>query len=78
MGKNKGPGVKGRNVEVRNDNIEGALRKLDKIIKEEKVLKELKQRRYYEKPGDKKRRKHEQAVKRLNKKLQAEKKNNPW
>jgi small subunit ribosomal protein S21 len=44
-------------VEVRNGNLEKALRVLKKKIMKEGLLKEMKQKQYYEKPSDKRVRK---------------------
>ena len=44
-------------VEVRNGNLEKAMRVLKKKILKEGILKEINQRQYYEKPSDKRVRK---------------------
>lgn len=44
-------------VEVRNGNLEKALRVLKKKVMKEGLLKEMKQKQYYEKPSDKRVRK---------------------
>jgi len=44
-------------VEVRNGNLEKALRVLKKKIMKEGLMKEMKQKQYYEKPSDKRVRK---------------------
>jgi len=44
------------NVKVFNNNVEKAIRVLKKKMLKEGVIKELKQRRYYEKPSEKKQR----------------------
>jgi small subunit ribosomal protein S21 len=48
-------------VEVRNNNMDRALRVLKRKLIEEGVFKELQERRFYEKPSDRKRRKRRAA-----------------
>ena len=43
-------------VEVRNNNIEGALKKFKRKVKESGLMVELRDRQYYEKPSEKRRR----------------------
>ncbi|MDX1949571.1 MAG: 30S ribosomal protein S21 [Rickettsiales bacterium] len=50
-------------VNVRDNNVEAALRTLKKKLQKEGLFKEVKQRRYYEKPSEKKLRKSEEALK---------------
>ena len=47
---------KGLYVEVRNNNIEGALKKFKRKVKESGLMVELRDRQYYEKPSEKRRR----------------------
>lgn len=68
--RNKG-GLSGRTVEVRNGNIEAALRRLGKIVQDEKIIKQVKEKAYYEKPSDKKKREKAAARKRWFKRLYA-------
>lgn len=49
-------------VEVRNNNVERAMQVLKRKLVDEGVFKELQERRYYEKPGDKKRRLKRAAI----------------
>ena len=49
-------------VEVRNNNVDRALRVLKRKLVEEGVFKELQERRFYEKPSDRKRRLKRAAV----------------
>lgn len=63
-------GKKGLSIEVRNGNIEGAVRLLSRRIKQEGIMRELRARAFYEKPSEKRRRKHAEAVSRW-KKLQS-------
>lgn len=52
-------------VEVRDGDLEGAIRALRKKMSNEGVLAELKQRRFAEKPSEKKRRKKREAIKKM-------------
>ena len=54
-------------IEVKNNNVEGALRKLKKKMFDAGTIKDLMERRYYEKPSDKKRRKRKESVNRVKK-----------
>lgn len=54
-------GKKGLYVRVLNNNLEGAMSKLKKLIQTEGVTKELRKRRYYEKPTTKRRRRQAEA-----------------
>ena len=68
----KGQGIgnkRGLFVEVKNNNINAALRILKKKIAQEGILKELKKREYYERPGDRRRRKRAEAIRRHRKTL---------
>ncbi len=56
-------------VVVRDNNVEQAFRKLKKKLHNEGDVRELMDRRYYEKPSDKKRRRHKDAVRRSKKEL---------
>ena len=47
---------RGLYVEVRNNNIEGALKKFKRKVKESGLMVELRDRQYYEKPSEKRRR----------------------
>lgn len=49
-------------VEVRNNDINRALKELKKKVYRERILIEYKQRMAYEKPGEKKRRKRAEAI----------------
>lgn len=63
-------------VIVRDNNIEQALRALKKKLQREGIFREMKLRRHYEKPSQKKAREKAEAVRRLRKmqrkKLQTE------
>jgi len=56
-------------VEVRNNDVEKALRRLKKMINNDGLMKTLKQKEYYEKPSEIKQRKKAEAKKRWQKKL---------
>ena len=47
------PKVKGLSVEVRNNDVNYALRKFKKKVQEDGILQELRQREFYEKPSEK-------------------------
>tara|TARA_Y100000768_G_C23823428_1_gene607699 strand:+ start:230 stop:433 length:204 start_codon:yes stop_codon:yes gene_type:complete len=56
-------------VVVKNGNVERAMRTLKKKLQKEGLLKELKQRQYFEKPSAKKARKKAEGVKRYQRNL---------
>jgi small subunit ribosomal protein S21 len=45
------PEIRGLTVEVRNNDIGRALRKFKKMVQEDGILQELRNREYYEKPS---------------------------
>ena len=61
-------------VTVKNGNVDRAMRTLKKKLQKEGLLKELKQRQFFEKPSAKKARKKAEGIKRyqrnLNKKME--------
>ena len=60
-------------IEVRRGNVEQAMRVLKRKVQKEGIVKELRQRQYYEKPSAKKRRKRKENIancKKLKKKLE--------
>ena len=60
-------------IEVRRGNVEQAMRVLKRKVQKEGIIKELRERQYYEKPSAKKRRKKKENianVKKLKKKLE--------
>ena len=60
-------------IEVRKGNVEQAMRVLKRNVQKEGIVKELRERQYYEKPSAKKRRKKKENianVKKLKKKLE--------
>ena len=61
---------RGLYVEVKNGNINKAWRKLKRLLQDEGVNQELRERRYYEKPSAKRKRQKAMAVKRWEKKRQ--------
>ena len=54
-------------VQVRNNNVEKALRQLKRKIKKSGLLIELKERQYYQKPSEKKRLAKKSGIKRAQK-----------
>jgi small subunit ribosomal protein S21 len=60
-------------IRVRDSNLEKALKILKRKIGREGVLKELKNRRYYEKPSVKEKRKRAEARKKRNRALRSKK-----
>ena len=54
---------------VKNGNVDRAMRTLKKKLQKEGLLKELKQRQYFEKPSAKKARKKAEGVKRYQRNL---------
>ena len=57
----------GITVEVRNNNVEKALRVLKKKLIKSGQMKELKERQYYQKPSLKKREKKKEGIRRYKK-----------
>jgi small subunit ribosomal protein S21 len=60
-------GKRGLSIEVRNNNIEGAVRLLGRKVKQEGLLRELRARQAYEKPSTRRRRKQAEAIVRMHK-----------
>ena len=56
-------------VQVRNGNLEKALRVLKKKVQKEGLLRELKDRQYYTKPSEKKREAKKQGIKNVKKRM---------
>ena len=63
----KGNQLRGLSVDVYNNNVDGALRIFKKMVKESKLMLELKNREYYTKPSEKKRRQSKKARKNVSK-----------
>lgn len=59
----------GTKVYVKNNDISRAMRKLKKILQQEKVFQEFKEREFFEKPSIKRKRAKASAVKRWKKYL---------
>ena len=51
-------------VEVRNNNVEKALRVLKKKLQKDGLMKELRMRQHFEKPSLKRQRKHKESLRR--------------
>lgn len=62
-------GPRGLSVEVRNGDINSALRKFKKKVQDSGLLQELRDREFYEKPTTKRKREKAQAVSRAKKKV---------
>ena len=61
-------------IQVRNGNVEQAMRVLKKKLQKDGLLRDLKAKQYYEKPSEKKRRKKKEGIanfKKQQKKLKA-------
>lgn len=56
-------------VQVRNGNLEKAMRVLKKKVQKEGLLKEIKDRQFYTKPSEKKREAKKQGIKNVKKRL---------
>ncbi|MBF0159098.1 MAG: 30S ribosomal protein S21 [Magnetococcales bacterium] len=56
-------------VEVYDNNVDQAIRVLKKKMNREGMFREMKKRKFFEKPSEKRRRKKAEAVRRLRKKL---------
>jgi len=61
---------RGLTVEVRNNDVNKAIRRLKKLMNNEGIIKEVRDRQYYTKPSDKKRFEKNQATRRWQKKQQ--------
>ena len=66
---------KGLYVEVRNNDVTRALRKLKKLMNNEGMIKDMRKNEYFEKPSAKKRREKAQARKRWLKTVEKNKEN---
>ena len=67
---------KGLRVDVRNDNVEFALKKMKRMVKNSGMMLELKKRSYYKKPSAEKREKKNMA--KLRNKYNQEKEKNSY
>lgn len=56
-------------VKVFGDNINGAIKTLKRKMQKEGLFREMRRHEAYEKPSEKKRRRHQDAVKRLRKEI---------
>ena len=56
-------------IVVKNGNVERAMRTLKKKLQKEGLLKELKQKQYFEKPSAKRKRKKAEGIKRYQRNL---------
>jgi small subunit ribosomal protein S21 len=60
---------KGREIEVRYDDVNGAIRRLKKVLERMDFQKELSKREYYEKPSSKRKRQKDQAIKKTKREI---------
>ena len=65
--KNEDSFLKGTRVEVRNDDINGAMRRLKKIMTTEGSLKEYRDRQSYTSPSERRRMEKAAAIRRIKK-----------
>jgi small subunit ribosomal protein S21 len=56
---------RGLEVKVHDNDFEDAFRKFKSLVQKEKIISEYKEKQRYEKPSDKKRRKHREAIQKL-------------
>ena len=63
------PRIPGTSVEVRNGDVNGAIRRLKKILENDNRQKELAKREYYEQPSAKRKRIKDQEIRRHKKEL---------
>ena len=67
---------KGLRVDVKYNNVEWALKKLKRMVKDSGMILELKKKTYYEKPSRKRR--EQRNLAKLRNKYNNEKENNPY
>lgn len=67
--RNQESGPRGTYIEVRDNNVNQAMRRLKKILQQEGVFKELRERQYYEKPSMTRKKAKAAAKKRWQKEL---------
>ena len=67
---------RGLRIDVRNNNVEWALKKLKRMVKDSGMILELKKRSYYKKPSEEKREKKNMT--KLRNKYNQEKENNSY
>ena len=72
MQKNYHKEIRGLSIQVRNDDVNGALRKLKKKVQEDGKLQDLRNREYFEKPTSRRKRAKAAARSRHLKKLEKE------
>lgn len=60
---------KGLTVEVRNNDITGAMRKLKKLMNNEKILQDAREKQHYIPPGERRRMEKKAAIRRYKKNL---------
>jgi len=60
---------KGREIEVRYDDVNGAIRRLKKVLERMDFQKEVSKREHYEKPSAKRKRRKDQAIKKTKREI---------
>jgi len=80
MGKNnhsgEWEGLRGLKVNVRDNNIDQAIRRLKKMVIQEGLIRELKEREFFTRPGEKRRLKNQEARRRTQRNTR--KQNEEW
>lgn len=61
---NQEPFLKSICVKVINNDVDGALKKFKNVVKESKIMLDLRKYEYYRKPSQKKKEKHAKAISR--------------
>ena len=72
------PAITGAKVEVRNDDVNGALRRLKKILERDNRQKDLARHEFYEKPSIKKKRNAAAAKSRWNREVDQKRRSGDW
>jgi small subunit ribosomal protein S21 len=67
--KPRDPGPQGAKVDVRDNNVSQAMRRLKKVLQAEGVFKEMRDRRFFEKPSTKRKKAKAAAEKRWQKEI---------
>ena len=72
------PIITGTKVEVRNDDVNGALRRLKKILERDNRQKDLAKHEFYEKPSLKRKRLSQAAKSRWSREVEQQRRNGDW
>ena len=76
--KDNKPSFPGTSVEVRNDDVNGALRRLKKILERDNRQKDLARHEFYEKPSRKRKRRADSAKARWTREVENKRKSGEW